>query len=133
MRVCPKRARTSNIGRTHISPPCGHLSYLRRGLFTCISGCPTPTKNAIPKRVNNLSTTMFGQGLPAQTKYALQRILRFCLLDRAPATRDLSHSVEMTRSVVGRSHLSHPSHHSHRYKVATPYSPTTFAVPAAQS
>ena len=69
-------------------------------LLVFLGGPTPPLQNAIQKRVNNLSTTMFGLGLPAQTKYALQRILRFCHLDGAPATRDLSHSVEMTRSAV---------------------------------
>ena len=38
MPIYPNAHHKQSWAGSHISPPCGHLSYLRRGLFICISG-----------------------------------------------------------------------------------------------
>ena len=119
-------ATTSNIGRTHISPPCGHLSYLRRGLFTCISGWadPTPTKCNTKTRKQFIHNNVWtGFACPNKIRIAKNIAIlssRWSASDERSLPFGRDDTFRGLRSAVGRSYPNHPSYPSQRYKKRSP-------------
>ena len=67
---------------SHISPPCGHLSYLRRGLITCISG---QTRRSAQNIFYTLNFTLYTLNIEQASEN--QTCLNFCNERRRYSTK----------------------------------------------